>query len=38
MQALDDIHYTGYGIAEVPGGDATRLKFLAERIDQLYAA
>ncbi len=38
MKALDDIHYEGYGIAEVPGGDATRLKFLAERIDQLYAS
>ncbi len=38
MKALDDIGYQGYGIAEVPGGDATRLKFLAERIDQLYAS
>ena len=38
MQALDEIGYTGYGIAEVPGGDASRLKFLAERIDQLYAS
>ena len=32
------ISYTGYGIAEVPGGDATRLKFLAERMDQLFAS
>lgn len=38
MKALDDIGYSGYGIAEVPGGDAARLKFLAERIDQLYAS
>lgn len=38
MKALDDIGYAGYGIAEVPGGDAARLKFLAERIDQLYAS
>ena len=37
MNALDDIGYAGYGIAEVPGGDAARLKFLAERIEQLYA-
>jgi hexulose-6-phosphate isomerase len=38
MQALDDIGYHGYGIAEVPGGDAARLKFLAERMDQLFAS
>jgi hexulose-6-phosphate isomerase len=38
MKALDEIGYSGYGIAEVPGGDAARLKFLAERIDQLYAS
>ena len=37
MKALDEIGYEGYGIAEVPGGDAARLKFLAERIDKLYA-
>jgi hexulose-6-phosphate isomerase len=38
MRALDEIGYTGYGIAEVPGGDAARLKFLAERIDKLLAS
>jgi hexulose-6-phosphate isomerase len=38
MQALDEIGYEGYGILEVGGGDATRLKFLAERTDQLFAA
>ena len=38
MQALDEIGYAGYGIAEVAGGDAARLKFLSERIDQLYAS
>lgn len=38
MAAIDDIGYTGYGIAEVPGGDAARLKFLAERMDKLFAA
>jgi hexulose-6-phosphate isomerase len=38
MKALDDIGYQGYGIAEVPGGDAARIKFLSERIEQLYAS
>lgn len=38
MKALDDIGYQGYGIAEVPGGDLSRLKFLSERIEQLYAS
>ena len=38
MKALDEIGYKGYGIAEVPGGDAARIKFLSERIEQLYAS
>jgi hexulose-6-phosphate isomerase len=38
MKALDDISYKGWGILEVGGGDATRLKFLAERTDQLLAS
>lgn len=38
MKALDEIGYEGYGILEVPGGDAARLKFLAERTDQLFAS
>jgi hexulose-6-phosphate isomerase len=38
MKALDDITYKGWGILEVPGGDAARLKFLAERTDQLFAS
>ena len=38
MKALDEIAYSGYGILEVPGGDAARLKFLAERTDQLFAS
>jgi L-ribulose-5-phosphate 3-epimerase len=38
MKALDEIGYQGYGIAEVPGGDLARLKFLSERIEQLYAS
>ena len=37
MKALDDIAYDGYGILEVGGGDAARLKFLAERTDKLFA-
>ena len=38
MRALDEIHYTGWGILEVPGGDAERLRFLAERTDKLFAS
>ncbi|EDY18055.1 Xylose isomerase domain protein TIM barrel [Chthoniobacter flavus Ellin428] len=38
MTALDEIGYQGYGILEVPGGDATRLKFLAERTDKILAS
>ena len=37
MQALDEIGYAGYGILEVGGGDATRIKFLAERTSKLFA-
>ena len=37
MKALDEIGYDGYGILEVGGGDAARLKFLAERTDKLFA-
>ncbi len=37
MAALDEVGYAGWGILEVPGGDAARLKFLAERTDQLFA-
>jgi hexulose-6-phosphate isomerase len=38
MHAIDEIGYEGFGILEVPGGDAARLKFLAERTDQLFAS
>jgi hexulose-6-phosphate isomerase len=38
MKALDEIGYKGWGILEVGGGDATRLKFLAERTDQIFAS
>lgn len=37
MRALDDIAFHGWGILEVGGGDAQRLKFLAQRTDQLFA-
>ena len=36
MEALDAIGYRGYGTAEVPGGGATRMRFLADRIDELF--
>jgi len=35
MQAVRETGYTGYGIAEVPGGDAQRLQFLSERMSKL---
>jgi hexulose-6-phosphate isomerase len=38
MKAVDEIGYAGYGIAEVPGGDTARMKFLAERMDSLFAS
>jgi hexulose-6-phosphate isomerase len=38
MKALDEIGYQGWGVLEVGGGDATRLKFLAERTDKLFAS
>ena len=38
MKAFDDIGYRGWIIAEVPGGDAERLRFLAERMDRILAS
>jgi L-ribulose-5-phosphate 3-epimerase len=38
MRALDGAGYEGYGVAEVPGGDAERLKFLSQRMSQLFAS
>jgi hexulose-6-phosphate isomerase len=38
MKALDEIGFHGWGVLEVPGGDAARLKFLAERTDKLLAS
>ena len=37
MKALDEIGYEGWGILEVRGGDAERLKFLAERTGKIFA-
>jgi hexulose-6-phosphate isomerase len=38
MKALDGAGYEGYGVAEVPGGDGERLKFLSQRMSQLFAS
>lgn len=38
MKAIDEIGFEGYGILEVGGGDLTRLKFLAERTDKIFAS
>jgi len=35
MQAIRETGYSGYGIAEVSGGDAARLQFLSERMSRL---
>jgi hexulose-6-phosphate isomerase len=37
MQALDDIGYDGWGIAEVGGGDAARLADVSVRMDRCFA-
>jgi L-ribulose-5-phosphate 3-epimerase len=37
MRALDDIGYDGWGIAEVGGGDAVRLKDVSARMDRCFA-
>ena len=39
MKALDDIGYTGWGIAEQPGADSAEgLKDLSERMDKIFAS
>jgi hypothetical protein len=38
MKAFDDIGYRGWIIAEVPGGDAEQLRFLAEQMDRIIAS
>jgi hexulose-6-phosphate isomerase len=35
MQAIRETGYSGFGIAEVSGGDAARLQFLSERMSRL---
>lgn len=37
-QALKAVGYSGWGSAEVTGGDRVRLKEISERMDKLYAA
>ena len=36
-KALAQVGYSGWGSAEVPGGDHERLKEISERMDRLYA-
>ncbi len=36
MKALDDVGFSGWGSAEVRGGDRKRLAFLSQRMDQLF--
>jgi len=35
LKALDEIGYTGWATAEVPGGDPVRLKDVADRMDKI---
>ena len=37
-QALRDIGYSGWGSAEVPGGDRERLRKISELMDKIYAS
>ena len=37
MRALDDVGYDGWGIAEVDGGDAARLRDVSARMDRCFA-
>ena len=36
-KALREVGYSGWGSAEVPGGDRARLKEISERMDKVYA-
>lgn len=38
MQAVREIGYTGWGTAEIPGGDRTRLADIAARMDRIFAS
>ena len=35
-RALNEVGYSGWGSAEVPGGDRTRLKEISERMDRIF--
>src|SRR6266481_10203389 len=38
MKALDEVGFRGWSIAEIPGGDAARLKNIAERMDKILSS
>ena len=38
MAALREINYTGWGTAEIPGGQRDRLREIAERMDRIFAS
>jgi hexulose-6-phosphate isomerase len=38
MKAIDEVGFKGWSIAEIPGGDAARLKDIAERMDRIFAS
>jgi L-ribulose-5-phosphate 3-epimerase len=38
MKALDEVGYHGWLVAEIPGGDAQRLKVIAERMNRIVAS
>ncbi|MBI3464763.1 MAG: sugar phosphate isomerase/epimerase [Planctomycetes bacterium] len=38
MQAVREIGYTGWGTAEIPGGDRARLADIAARMDRIFAS
>ncbi len=38
MAALDEIGYSGWGTAEIPGGGRERLADIAERMDRIFAS
>ena len=38
MAALREINYTGWGTAEIPGGERDRLQEIAERMDRIFAS
>ena len=38
IKSLREIGYTGWGTAEIPGGDRERLKEIASRMDRIFAS